>query len=76
MLVERAVSDVEGDIDFFAIDPDRTITPHPGGNIGASSLYLARDDYPHETYVQNKITVQSVTLAEWARANWRSPVSM
>jgi FkbM family methyltransferase len=66
-LVDRAVSDVEGVLDFFAIDPDKTLTPHADGNIGASSLYRARPDYPHETYVQTRISVQSITLEAWAR---------
>ena len=60
------MSDVEGPLDFFAIDAARTITPHSDGNIGASSLYEASDDYPPEKYVQQKISVDSVTLAGWA----------
>jgi FkbM family methyltransferase len=66
-LVDRAVSDEEGPLDFFAIDAEKTITPHKDGNIGASSLYRARTDYPHETYVQKCITVESVTLEAWAQ---------
>lgn len=68
-LVPRAISDCNGTIDFFAIDPARTITPHRDGNIGASSLFQASPDYPHEQYVQNRISVEATTLAQWAREN-------
>ena len=67
-LVERAVSDTNGRLPFFAIDPARTITPHADGNIGASSLYRARDDYPYEQYVQQEIEVESTRLDTWATA--------
>lgn len=62
-LVEKAVSDRAGTVSFFPTDPERTVTKHAGGNPGASSLFRARDDYPHETYVQNEITVEATTLA-------------
>ena len=67
-LVESAVSDVCGTVDFFAIDPERTVTPHTDGNIGASSLFEANGEYPHEQYVQNRVRVPATTLAAWARA--------
>ena len=67
-LVERAVSDHSGPVDFFAIDPERTVTPHADGNIGASSLFRANSEYPFEKYAQNRIPVQATTLADWARA--------
>lgn len=65
-LVERAVCEIDGPVTFYAIDPELTKTPDPEGNIGASSLYLAEPGYPHERYVQNAITVDSVSLASWA----------
>lgn len=68
-LVDRAVSDVSGPLDFFAIDPEKTVTPHADGNIGASSLYEASADYPYEKYVQRKVSVESITLAAWAKEN-------
>lgn len=68
-VVPKAVSDLNGEITFYAIDPQRTQTPHDDGNIGASSLYEASPDYPYEKYVQNKITVQSTTLYTWALAH-------
>ena len=38
VLVPMAVSDVDGVVDFYAIDPRNTVTTHADGNIGASSL--------------------------------------
>lgn len=66
-LVQKAVSDRQGPVEFYSIDPEKTVTPHADGNIGASSLYEAMDDYPYEKYVQKKILVESVTLEKWAR---------
>jgi FkbM family methyltransferase len=66
ILVPNAVSDINGTLEFFAIDPEKTVTTHRDGNIGASSLFVANPDYPHEKYQQNKITVESITLARWA----------
>ncbi|MBI3831172.1 MAG: FkbM family methyltransferase [Planctomycetes bacterium] len=65
-LVRKAVSDVSGMVDFYAIDPKRTRTPHKDGNIGASSLFRADPAYPHEHYVQNMICVESTRLDDWA----------
>ena len=67
ILVDKAVADVSGPIDFFAIDPNKTKTSHADGNIGASSLFLANPKYPYEKYCQNKIKVESVALKEWVQ---------
>lgn len=66
ILVDKAVSDENGLVDFYAIDPKKTITTWPDGNIAASSLYIANPAYPHERYHQNKIVVEAVTLEQWA----------
>lgn len=66
-LVTKAVSDIVGTLDFYAIDPQQTITAHADGNIGASSLLTANPAYPYEKYVQKKISVESVTLEKWAK---------
>ena len=63
-LIEKAVSDRRGQITFYPTDPARTVTKHEGGNPGASSLFRAAPDYPHETYVQNEVTVETTTLAD------------
>lgn len=61
-LHELALGDKEGEVSFFAIDPQKTVTPHPGGNVGASSLFLASEVYKKERYVQNEIKVPMSTL--------------
>jgi FkbM family methyltransferase len=67
ILVPNAVSDINGTLEFFAIDPEKTVTTHRDGNIGASSLFVANPDYPYEKYHQEKITVESITLERWAK---------
>jgi FkbM family methyltransferase len=57
-----AISDKPGPVSFFPIDIHQTITPHPDGNPGASSLFKANPNYPHEKYVQGRITVRATTL--------------
>ena len=64
-LVEKAVSDRRGTVTFYPTDPARTVTKHPNGNPGASSLFRASPDYPHETYVQNEIAVETTTLKDF-----------
>lgn len=68
-LVEKAVSDVDGTIEFYPINPERTITTHKDGNIGASSLLKANPEYPYEKYSQDCIKVQSTTIDAWAKEN-------
>jgi FkbM family methyltransferase len=57
-LVEKAVSDVTGELDFYAVDDV---------NIGAASLYVFNPEHPQEDLRQRKISVPSTTLADWAR---------
>tara|TARA_Y100001949_G_C15912144_1_gene297308 strand:- start:151 stop:840 length:690 start_codon:yes stop_codon:yes gene_type:complete len=64
-----AVNNYDGICDFYAINPEKTITPWFDGNLGASSLYKANGKYPHEKYVQDKIEVSSVRLDSWCNAN-------
>ena len=66
-LISKAVSAVDGPVRFHPIDPEKTVTPHEDGNIGASSMLMANPEYPHEHYVQNEIEVESTTLATWAQ---------
>ena len=68
-LVEKAVSDVDGIVEFYPINPEKTITPHKDGNIGASSLFRANPAYPYEKYSQDCITVESTTIIKWAMDN-------
>lgn len=67
-LVEKAVCNTDGPVQFHAIDPERTLTPHADGNIGASSLFIANPEYPLEKYAQRAITVEGVRLETWAKA--------
>lgn len=66
VLVPAAVSDEDGIVTFYAIDPEKTVTPHSDGNIGASSLFQANPEYPLETYFQTAIAVESTMLSTWA----------
>ena len=61
-LVEKAINSHTGRCAFYPIDPTRTITSWPDGNPGASSLFVATDDYPAEKYVQNKVEVDCIRL--------------
>lgn len=61
-LVEKAINSFTGRCDFYAIDPERTITSWEDGNPGASSLFVANGDYTVETYVQNKVEVECIRL--------------
>jgi hypothetical protein len=54
ILVTKAISDINGMVGFFAINPEKTVTTHSDGNIGASSLFMAIPEYPHEKYHQKK----------------------
>jgi FkbM family methyltransferase len=69
---DMALDERSGTISFYPIDPQKTITPHADGNIGASSLLRAAKDYPNETYVQNEITVKSISLDDYC-ATHRAP---
>jgi FkbM family methyltransferase len=65
-LIEAAAADKTGTVDFYAIDPNRTLTDHADGSIGASSLYQANPEYPLEKYAQDRIQVRATTLKDWA----------
>ena len=66
-LIEKAVTDHEGDITFYQINNEKTVTNHPHGtNPGASSLFEANEEYPLEQYHQNKITVPTTTLNKFS----------
>jgi FkbM family methyltransferase len=62
-IVPKAINSFDGTCSFFAIDPARTITTHPDGNLGASSLFLASGEYDDiERYEQIEISVNCVRL--------------
>ena len=66
---EVAISDVRGIVDFYINDKEKSTTPHPNGNQGASSMFLADPKYPNEKYSQIKISVPSITLADYIEKN-------
>ena len=54
-LVEGAVTDYDGDISFFPIDQNKTVTTWKDGNPGASSIFQSNGTYECEKYVQYEI---------------------
>ncbi|MGH3009954.1 MAG: FkbM family methyltransferase [Gaiellaceae bacterium] len=66
-LVEKAVSDRDGLVQFYPIDPALTETTWEDGNPGASSLFQASGKYPVERYVQTQIEVESIRLDTFLR---------
>lgn len=55
-LIEGAVCDYDGEITFYPIDQEKTITTWVDGNPGASSLFKSSGNYDCiEKYVQNEI---------------------
>lgn len=68
-LNDFAIKDEVGTVSFFPIDPARTVSPHAGGNTGASSLLKASRNYRRETYVQNEITVPATALDEYCKTH-------
>ena len=62
-LIEKAVCNVNGVVDFYATDMERSFDK----NIGASSLLVHRGDNKH--YVQKKIQVKSTRLDTFMEEN-------
>jgi FkbM family methyltransferase len=54
-LIEGAVCDYDGEITFYPINQEKTITTWKDGNPGASSLFKSNDKYTIEKYVQDEI---------------------
>ena len=57
-LIEGAICDYDGEITFYPINQSKTVTTWKDGNPGASSLFKATGNYPHEKYVQDEIKVK------------------
>jgi len=68
-LIEKAVADHDGEVRFFPIDQEKTITDQVDGNPGASSLFLASPDYPEERYIQHEIVVEATSLKTFFAQN-------
>lgn len=54
-LIEGAVCDYDGNIRFYPINQEKTITTWKDGNPGASSIFKSNGNYTVETYVQDEI---------------------
>ncbi len=57
-LIVGAVCDYDGEIKFYPIDQDKTITSWEDGNPGASSLFVSNGEYSIEKYVQYEIVTK------------------
>ena len=57
-LIEGAVCDYDGNIIFYPINQEKTITTWEDGNPGASSIFKSNGKYSIETYIQDEITTQ------------------
>ena len=55
--IEKAVNTFDGECTFYPTNKDKTVTTWKDGNPGASSLFIANNQYTYETYVQDIITV-------------------
>jgi len=55
-LIEGAVCDYDGEIIFYPINKEKTITTWNDGNPGASSIFKSNGNYTVETYFQDETT--------------------
>jgi FkbM family methyltransferase len=55
-LIKGAVCDYDGNIKFYPINQQKTITTWEDGNPGASSIFKSNGNYTVETYIQDEIT--------------------
>jgi FkbM family methyltransferase len=66
---QMAVAEKSGEVEFFPIDPSKTVTPWADGNLGASSMFRANTAYEHERYVQTRTRVAATSLNDYARTH-------
>lgn len=57
-LIEGAVCDYNGNITFYPINKEKTITSWEDGNQGASSIFKSNGTYTVEKYIQDEIITQ------------------
>lgn len=65
VLTPKALSDKSGPITFYPINKEKTVTTHPDGNQGASSIFKASGLYPVEQYAQDETTVEAIRLDDF-----------
>lgn len=69
-LVKKAVWNENIQRKFYPINPEKTITIHKDGNIGASSMFRANGAYDHiEKYIQDEIMVECIRLDNFCETN-------
>jgi FkbM family methyltransferase len=61
-LIEGAVCDHDGEITFYPINQQKTITTWADGNPGASSMFKSNGTYAYETYIQDEIKTKAHRL--------------
>lgn len=71
-LVEKAVSDTTGAVDFYAVNLQKS----PSKNLGGSSMFIFNHEYPNDDLYQEKISVESVKLGQWCADNKIGEVDM
>lgn len=64
-IVPKAVNSYTGHCKFYPINEQYTDSPWLGGNPGASSMYVASGEYPHEHYVQDIIEVPCTRIDDY-----------
>lgn len=68
-LIEGAVCDHNGTIDFYPIDQEKNETIHADGNPGASSMFQHNGNYTSESLAQYKINVNCHRLDHVMKQN-------
>jgi FkbM family methyltransferase len=68
-LIEGAVSDYDGEITFYPINQQQTITSWEDGNPGASSIFKSNGTYTEEYYIQYEITTNCHRLDSVMKLN-------
>jgi FkbM family methyltransferase len=66
---QSALADYNGEIKFYPINKDRTVTSWADGNQGASSLLKSSGKYPVESYNQDEVIVECITLDTYIEKN-------
>ena len=77
VVINKAVNNYDGICKFYAIDPEKTVSPLFDKNRGASSLYKSNGAYDHvEKYVQNEIEVPCTRVDTFCKENEISQIDL
>ena len=70
VLTNKAISEVDGKVNFYPIDTHKTNIPHHiDGNAGASSMLRVSKNYKDEIYEQYETYIESVRLDTFMESN-------